>query len=91
MTALPLAAHLATTGDEDTHDWTQGALCAQIGDPDLWYPDKGGQTLDARALCRQCPVQQPCLEAALATDATWGTYGTWAGYTAHQRKQMRTA
>lgn len=38
---------------------------------------------EARALCRNCPVQTPCLEYALQYPAT-DMHGVWAGLTSRQ-------
>src|ERR1700733_4980576 len=40
-----------------TGSWVDEALCSQA-DPDLWFPDKGGSTRDAKKVCLGCPVRQ---------------------------------
>lgn len=40
---------------------------------------------EALLLCRKCPVQVPCLEYAINTDAQ----GIWGGTTAKQREVWR--
>lgn len=54
--------------------WYDDALCAQVGD-DLWFPEKGGDTADAKAICRSCTVRAECLDYALATNQRFGIYG----------------
>jgi WhiB family transcriptional regulator, redox-sensing transcriptional regulator len=39
-----------------------GALCAQV-DPELFFPDKGQPTREAKAVCAACPVRTACLTA----------------------------
>lgn len=54
--------------------WAERALCAQT-DPEAFFPERGGSTKEAKAVCRRCPVTQPCLEAALASGERFGVYG----------------
>lgn len=65
--------------------WREAALCAQT-DPEAFYPDKGGSTREALAVCRRCPVQGPCLEYALVHDER---FGIWGGTTERQRRRLR--
>src|SRR5262245_16001014 len=39
-----------------------GALRSQV-DPDLFFPDTGQPTKDAKAVCAACPVRTACLTA----------------------------
>lgn len=55
-------------------DWQDEALCAQT-DPDLFFPEKGGNNRRPIAVCRECPVRIPCLDDALRTDERWGIRG----------------
>lgn len=73
-------------------DWRADAACAQIGG-NLWYPEKGEPTRDAKRICAGCPVRSDCLDYALAIEATtgrgWvGRYGVWGGLTAQERKAL---
>ena len=61
------------------------ALCAQT-DPEVFFPEKGGDPRPAVALCGTCPVQAPCLEYALAHREL---AGVWGGTTARSRQRMR--
>jgi WhiB family redox-sensing transcriptional regulator len=54
--------------------WTAEAICAQVVDPDLFFPDKGANSPAAKAVCRRCPVRQKCLDYAL--DFESGAAGT---------------
>lgn len=49
------------------------ATCAQVGDPELWYPkSRRGYLIDwsiPRKVCIGCPVKDPCLVAALKEEA----------------------
>lgn len=60
-----------------------GALCAEV-DPDLWFPDRGGRSLDAKRVCRRCPVAGPCLDYALE----YPVHGIWGGTTVEERRVL---
>ena len=69
-------------------EWTQDALCAQIGGDD-WFPEgKGAQYMNAKKVCDMCDVAAQCLEYALRKNEKTGIY---AGTTPRQRKDMRKA
>ena len=62
--------------------WWDQALCAQIGDDQLWFPEKGGRNTTAKTMCHRCPVQTQCLAYAMTqTDL----YGVWGGLGALER------
>ena len=65
--------------------WMTGGVCAQV-DPDLWFPEKGGSTREAKALCARCPVHPECLAYALAHDER---FGVWGGASERARRRMR--
>ncbi|MEV8554702.1 WhiB family transcriptional regulator [Streptomyces glaucescens] len=60
-------------------NWREQAACHDE-DPDLFFPiGTSGpalmQTEQAKAVCRRCPVREPCLEFALDTGQTLGVWG----------------
>lgn len=67
------------------------ALCRQ-SDPDLWFPDQGGDAAikarRAKAICRRCPVRAACAQAALDGNET---HGIWAGELMSARSTERWA
>lgn len=65
--------------------WMLDALCSQV-DPELFFPDKGGNPRPAIEICRRCPVQVECLEYALRNHMG---YGIWGGLTSHQRRDIK--
>jgi len=65
--------------------WMTGGVCAQV-DPDLWFPEKGGSTREAKALCARCPVHPECLAYALAHDER---FGVWGGASERDRRRMK--
>ncbi|MYT24598.1 WhiB family transcriptional regulator [Streptomyces sp. SID7760] len=62
--------------------WMADGICAQT-DPDLFYPDPGGQALPAKTICTSCPVRPECLEHAIANGEK---YGVWGGTSERQRR-----
>lgn len=67
----------------------EGALCK--GKTQMFFPGQvGGSLGPAKALCRQCPLQVPCLEYAVTQLSTFEDQdGVWGGTTARQRRALR--
>lgn len=63
--------------------WTEQALCAQV-DPELFFPDKGGSSRPAIAICGRCEVREQCLQLALDNGEE---YGLWGGLSPKHRRQ----
>jgi WhiB family redox-sensing transcriptional regulator len=66
--------------------WADEAVCATV-DPDLWFPEKGGNNVAARAICRTCPVVNECLEYALTQE--FNPDGIWGGTSTQDRRRIR--
>ena len=62
-------------------EWTESGLCGQT-DPEAFFPDKGGSTKRAKAICAACPVAAECLDYALANREQ---YGIWGGKSEGER------
>lgn len=80
------------TIDWDLDDWRDRSACRDT-DPDLFFPvGTTGIALDqiaaAKAVCRGCEVQGPCLEFALATNQE---SGVWGGRSEEERRKLRKA
>ena len=76
--------------DWDTGDWRSVASCRDT-DPDLFFPiGTTGPALeqieDAKAVCRECPALEPCLEFALATNQE---SGVWGATSEEERRKLR--
>ena len=65
--------------------WQDDALCAQT-DPELFFPEKGGSTREAKRICRSCTVRAECLDYALAHDERFGIYG---GFSERERRRLK--
>ena len=51
-----------------------------------FFPEEGEHPDEAVAICRRCPVRQPCLDYALAAEER---FGVWGGTTPRERHRMR--
>jgi Transcription factor WhiB. len=72
-------------GAVDKQEWQERALCAQT-DPDAFFPEKGGSTREAKAVCMGCEVRSECLEYALTRDER---FGIWGGYSERERRKIK--
>lgn len=74
------------------HDWEAHAACRRH-DPELWHPEQGGDGgAEARRICRECPVRQQCLAAALAEErhlAAGARHGIRGGHSARARLRIQ--
>ena len=57
MTAITVALGLSP-------DFVADGLCTQT-DPELFFPEKGGSTREAKKVCANCTVRAECLSYAL--------------------------
>ena len=64
--------------------WQDQANCLGV-DPDLFFPERGASTREAKEVCRGCVVREACLEYALAAREK---VGVWGGYTARERRRI---
>jgi WhiB family redox-sensing transcriptional regulator len=65
-------------------EWMKDAECLGA-DSNLWFPERGQDTTQAKAICDTCPVEQECLEYAITNHMMVGIYG---GKSARQRRAM---
>lgn len=73
--------------DDSELEWQERALCSQT-DPEVFFPEKGGTTRDAKSVCIGCPVRSECLEWALAHDER---FGVWGGLSERERRKLKGA
>ena len=50
-------------------------LPCRLNDPELWFAESPVDVDVAKALCRDCPVRDHCLEGALERAEPWGVWG----------------
>jgi len=68
----------------DAPEWAEHALCAQT-DPEIFFPDKGGSTREAKAVCGRCDVRPQCLDYALSRVER---FGIWGGTSERERRKI---
>lgn len=64
--------------------WVEQALCAQI-DSEIFFPEKGRSTKEAKRICGMCPVRLECLQAALDREER---FGVWGGLSERERRKL---
>jgi WhiB family redox-sensing transcriptional regulator len=72
---------------EGSRDWKARANCMGV-DPDLFFPERGMSTREAKEVCRGCVVREDCLEYALANGEK---FGIWGGLSERERRRIRRA
>jgi WhiB family redox-sensing transcriptional regulator len=65
--------------------WASEAKCLNA-DPDVFFPEKGGSTREAKRICAECPVRVECLEYALEEDER---FGIWGGMSERERRKLK--
>ena len=66
-------------------NWTADANCTQ-SDPEVFFPERGQSSQDAKKICRDCPVTKECLEYAVTEPRQ--RYGVWGGLTETERGEF---
>ena len=74
-------------GDHMHHyiPWQERARCRQH-DPEVFFPEKGGSSREAKRICADCPVRIECLNYALRRDER---YGVWGGMSERERRRLK--
>jgi WhiB family redox-sensing transcriptional regulator len=67
--------------------WQRQANCMGV-DPDLFFPERGASTREAKEVCRGCVVRAECLEYALQNSEK---FGIWGGLSERERRRIRRA
>jgi len=65
--------------------WQDQANCLGV-DPDLFFPERGASTREAKEVCKGCIVRGECLEYALANGEK---FGIWGGLSERERRRLR--
>lgn len=65
--------------------WQAMARCVEV-DPEIFFPERGGSSKAARAVCGECTVRQECLLYALANREQ---FGIWGGTSERERRRLR--
>ena len=83
----PAAGQLQSSAASEAEylSWQDDALCAQV-DPELFFPERGGSTRNAKGVCLSCEVRDDCLEYSLTNGES---FGMWGGLSERQRKKLK--
>ena len=77
---------------DSIEEWQEQGLCRGydnivfFGDEGESELEKQGRETRAKAICKTCPVLEPCLEFAMETNQK---YGIWGGLTAKERASLK--
>jgi len=74
----------ALIGELD-RDWQFRANCMGV-DPELFFPERGSSTREAKEVCRGCVVRDDCLDFAIANGEK---FGIWGGMSERERRRVR--
>lgn len=72
-------------GTPEDRAWMLRGRCRGIN-PDLFYPEKGDISDEAKAVCAKCLVRPECLEYALRYNQR---RGIWGGMSERERRRLR--
>ena len=78
---------LSLVEGEEERSWQTQANCMGV-DPELFFPERGASTREAKEVCRGCVVRDDCLEYALANGEK---FGIWGGMSERERRRLRRA
>jgi WhiB family redox-sensing transcriptional regulator len=84
-TATLLAELEARSRSQGDRGWQERANCLGV-DPDLFFPERGASTREAKSVCRSCEVRLECLEYALNHGEK---FGIWGGLSERERRRVR--
>lgn len=65
--------------------WQGRANCIGV-DPDIFFPERGASTKEAKSICAACIVRTDCLEYALENSEK---FGIWGGTSERERRRLR--
>ena len=72
---------------EEEKSWQTKSNCMGV-DPDLFFPERGASTREAKEVRRGCVVREECLEYALSNGEK---FGIWGGMSERERRRLRRA
>jgi WhiB family transcriptional regulator, redox-sensing transcriptional regulator len=81
-TRLPVGTYELVAAPEP---WAKFGACRGV-DTNLFFPTRGNDATQAKAVCMNCPVVDECLDYALRTHQT---VGVWGGKSERERRGLR--
>ena len=85
MQVIELIELLRSAEADPASRWQERANCLGV-DPDLFFPERGASTREAKGVCKGCEVRNECLEYALAHGEK---FGIWGGLSERERRRVR--
>lgn len=86
LTIMPSQEYLDYVMPEDREPvWIKEATCRGL-DPDLFFPERGESTREAKSICAICPVRRECLELAVQKVEK---FGIWGMMSERERRKVR--
>ncbi|HWH35746.1 MAG TPA: WhiB family transcriptional regulator [Acidimicrobiales bacterium] len=73
--------------EDDPMAWQRLANCLGL-DPDVFFPERGASTREAKEVCRGCVVRLECLDYAVDNGER---FGIWGGLSERERRKVRRA
>ena len=70
--------------DASDRRWQERANCLGV-DPDLFFPERGASTKEAKSVCGGCEVRMECLEYALRHGEK---FVIWGGMSERERRRI---
>lgn len=71
--------------------WRREAACKDMGS-ELFFPERGGSSKEAKGICAGCPVRKECLEHQLDIlsdeGGQWLDFGVWGGTVVRERRAL---
>ena len=84
MPEVSMISHFMNSEGLDRR-WQERANCLGV-DPDLFFPERGASTREAKSVCAGCEVKADCLEYALDNGEK---FGIWGGLSERERRRLR--
>jgi WhiB family redox-sensing transcriptional regulator len=69
---------------EPDTEWMSAGNCRDHP-PEVFFPNDGVGVIHAQRICRECPMQEPCLEYALEHRID---HGVWGGTSERERRRI---
>ena len=85
--AKGVSVDIQTLISDSARAWQARANCMGV-DPELFFPERGSSTREAKEVCRGCVVRIECLEFAIANSEK---FGIWGGMSERERRRVRRA
>lgn len=81
--------HSPSIANPQREEWQDDALCAEIGDDELFFPPKNVGYKKGKAICQKCDVKDQCLAYIMKLETgTKRRFGLYGGLSPNERRQL---